>query len=454
MKRSPYWLETPPEPLPLAGSATADAVVIGGGIAGLTAAQLLVERGRDVVVLERDTCGSGATGRSSGFMTPDSELQVEQLVRRFGDGDAGMLWREAAAACEHVRTTLQSESIECDYLPCDSLYVATGSHGRSAAEEEHELRRRLGLPSTWYSDKAVAALLGGGRFEGGMRYGGTFAITAHRYAVGLRDRLRAKGVRIYERSGVESAGQSHVSTARGSVRCEQVFFCADRDLAHVGGVRAAAYHAQTFLAATDPLPASRLEKLFPHDDLLVWDTDLIYHYFRRTADGRFLLGGGLLRKTYAPASEPGVILDDFRTYLRERLPAMADVAFSHVWSGLIGVTKDLLPVAGRDEAQPSHYYAGCAAGIPWSVLAARCAVEMALDGGSAFQRFFDPHRPFTDLDVLQPLFRKPATFALSHAYAKSLLRGSSLDVKRRRPWVLAALLALALAALTRLKRKR
>lgn len=452
MNRNPYWLETPPHPLPpLEGHITSDAVVIGGGIAGLTAAQLLAERGRAVVVLERDTCGGGATGRSSGFMTPDSELQVEQLVRRFGDRDAGMLWRAASSACEHVRTTLQSESIDCDYLWCDSLYVAIGSHGRSSAEGEHDLRRRLGLPSTWYSGEAVAAILGGGRFEGGVRYGGTFAITPHRYAVGLRDRLRARGVRVYERSAVESVDESCVSTSHGTVRSARIFFCADRDLAKVGHARAAAYHAQTFLAATDPGGA---EKLFPHGDLLVWDTDLIYHYFRRTADNRLLLGGGLLRKTYTPPSEPDVILGSFQKYLRERLPAMADVTFSHVWSGLIGVTKDFLPVAGGDAVHPTHFYAGCAAGIPWSVLAARCAVEMAVDGASEFQRFFDPHRAFTDLDVLQPVLRKPATFALSHGYAKSLLHGSSLDVKRRRPWVIAALFAAALALLTRLKRNR
>jgi gamma-glutamylputrescine oxidase len=455
MKGTPYWLETPADPLPsLEGRVKADAVVIGGGVAGLTAAQLLAERGREVVVLERDTCGSGATGRSSGFMTPDSELQLGQLARRFGNDDAARLWRAASAACEHVRTTLQRETIDCDYLASDSLYVAIGSQGRSSAEGEHDLRRRLGLPSTWYQDRAVAAILGGGRFEGGMRYGGTFAITPHRYAVGLRDRLREKGVRIFERSAVESVDESRVSTSQGTVECEQVFFCADHDLSNLGHARTAAYHAQTFIAATDPLPRSRRETLFPSGDLLVWDTDLIYHYFRWTADNRFLLGGGLLRKTYAPQSDPVLIINSFRTYLRERLPAMEDISFSSVWSGLIGVTKDLLPLAGRDARRPAHFYAGCAAGIPWSVLAARCAVALAVNGASEFQKFFDPHRAFTDLDVLQPVLRKAATFALSHAYAKSILRGSSSDVKRRRPWVIAALLAPALALLRRQRRNR
>jgi len=415
----PYWLETPPQPLPpLEGDARADAVVIGGGVAGLTAAQLLAARGLGVVVLERDTCGSGATGRSSGFMTPDSELQVEQLARRFGDRDGGMLWRAASSACEHVRETIEAERIDCDYLPCDSLYAALDASGRSTVESEHEARRRLGLESALVSREG---------FEGGVRYGGTFAITPYRYAVGLRDRLRRRGVRVYEQSEVTAADGARVSTANGSVQAKMIFFCADRHLANLGHARAAAYHAQTFLASTDPLPARRFDALFPDGDLLVWDTGLIYHYFRRTADDRLLLGGGLLRKTYASPADPAVMVEDFRAYLRERVAVMADVRFTNLWSGLIGVTKDLLPLAGPDAKRPSHFYAGCAAGIPWSVLAARCAVECALDGASDLETFFDPRRSFA-LGVLQPLLRKPATFALSHA----LVKGALPSLRRRR----------------------
>jgi gamma-glutamylputrescine oxidase len=254
-------------------------------------------------------------------------------------------------------------------------------------------------------------------FEGAVRYAGTFAITPHRYALGLRDRLRANGVRVYERSAVTAADGERVTTAHASVRAAQIFFCADHDLDRLGHARAAAYHAQTFLAATEPLPRDRFEQLFPDGNLLVWDTDLMYHYFRRTADDRFLLGGGLLRKTYAPPSDPAVMVDDFRRYLRERVPIMTGIDFANIWGGLIGVTKDFLPLAGRDEKNPTHFYAGCGAGIPWSVLAARCAVEAATEGRSDLQRFFDPRRRFT-LDRLQPLLRKPATFALSHAMAK------------------------------------
>jgi len=60
------------------------------------------------------------------------------------------------------------------------------------------------------------------------------------------------------------------------------------------------------------------------------------------------------------------------------------------------------------------------------------AVEVALEGDSALAEFFRPKRSFTEIELFQPLLRKPLTFALSHAYAKSLLRGTPRDVARRK----------------------
>lgn len=83
--------KSPPEqpPIVLEGRIEADVVVVGGGMAGLAAAEWLRDQaGKEVVLLESTFCGGGATGRSSGFITPDSELQVTDLVRRFGPGEA------------------------------------------------------------------------------------------------------------------------------------------------------------------------------------------------------------------------------------------------------------------------------------------------------------------------------------------------------------------------------
>src|SRR5690349_948116 len=72
-----FWFDREEKPLPaLSGTVSADAVVVGGGMMGLMCARTLVDRGRRVCVVEAETCGGGASGRSSGFITPDSELEL------------------------------------------------------------------------------------------------------------------------------------------------------------------------------------------------------------------------------------------------------------------------------------------------------------------------------------------------------------------------------------------
>lgn len=458
MRTAPYWLSPRDCELPsLRGRTTADVAVIGGGIVGLTVAQLLSERDLDIVVVEQETCGSGATARSSGFVTADTELEIGEFTRRFGSADAMLIWNAAAGACEHVRATIKRHDLDCDFMEADCVYAATSRRGRRAVLREHDQRGRLRLESLWYSANALPAILGSDRFEGALRYGGSFAITPHRYALRLRDRLCTAGVRVYERSPVLSTNDRRVSTTDGSVSCSAVVFCADRFLAAIGGVKGSVYRTQTFNVVTAPLPSAQLAALFPDGPLLVWDTDFPNHYFRPTIDHRLLLGGGLLRKTYAAFSDPRQVIEPFGAYIRERLPVIRGATFTHAWSGLIGVTKDLLPLAGGDPARPAHFYAGCGPGIAWNVLAARTVVETLLDGAGELGRFFDPFRAFTDLDVVQPILGKKMTFILSHAYATTALRGSADAVQKRRPIVATAFLVAAgaiILGLVRAFRKR
>ena len=52
----------------MANIETADVIIIGGGVAGLSTAMQLAGRGADVVVLERERLGNGSTGRAAGLL--------------------------------------------------------------------------------------------------------------------------------------------------------------------------------------------------------------------------------------------------------------------------------------------------------------------------------------------------------------------------------------------------
>ena len=84
-----YWYAAKkPEIEKLKRNLTTDVAVVGGGMTGLSAAQSFADKGFKVVLLEKDFCGAGASGKSSGFITPDSEFGLSEFIARFGKEDA------------------------------------------------------------------------------------------------------------------------------------------------------------------------------------------------------------------------------------------------------------------------------------------------------------------------------------------------------------------------------
>ncbi|MEX0878680.1 MAG: FAD-dependent oxidoreductase [Thermoanaerobaculia bacterium] len=192
---------------PLEGRFPCDVAIVGGGIAGLSAAQWLAENAPDlsVALLEAGTCGAGASGRSSGFITPESELELKDLVRRFGS--AGLrLWADATRACGSIRDNIRRFGIDCGFLEADSVYAATRPAGVKAVKEEHETRIAHGLPSRFYAGDATREILGSDAYLAALRYPDTFAIDPFAYLQGLRDVLLEKGVHIFEQSPVVHVG--------------------------------------------------------------------------------------------------------------------------------------------------------------------------------------------------------------------------------------------------------
>ena len=84
------WLDPAPEPgAPLEGDVSCDCVVIGAGYTGLSAALAMAEAGADVVVLERDYAGFGASGRNAGHLTPTLWPRARRRPGAAGRGGGG-----------------------------------------------------------------------------------------------------------------------------------------------------------------------------------------------------------------------------------------------------------------------------------------------------------------------------------------------------------------------------
>lgn len=396
-----------------------DVVIVGGGAAGLSCAQRLIDAGRSVVLLERELCGAGASGKSSGFVTPASEIELRSLVAHRGPDEARRLWSFVSSGVAGMRETIRTNALACDERVQDSFFVATDEAGWRDAQDEHRARSQLGYESRLYARDEVADVLHTSRYFGAVRYGDTFGIDPLAFCRMLRDALAQRGADIYENSAATCIRADGVDTAAGSVDARHVVVCTDRFLPELGAMRDEIDHVQTFLGVSRPLGEAQLRSVFRDERVMVWDSELIYSYFRPIEGTRVLIGGGDLRYTYARAMCKDTthiarrLLDRFR----RSFPSVT-LELEHVWSGMLGVSKDLLPVMGPDPVHASVWYTGAATGLPWAFALGQYAAERILDGRSDLDDAFSRRRSFPIGRAAQKLLSKPLSFAISHAIAK------------------------------------
>jgi len=423
MDTSVYWFKQKrPQGEPLRSTVSSEVVVVGGGIAGLTCAQALAERGVEVTVVEQAFCGAGASGKSSGFITPDSELDLSDLVANYGEARGQALWEFAKSGLERIRRTIQALTIDCDYQVQDSLFVARSVRAfQRVIEVEYRTHASLGYHSTVYDRASLEAILGSRAYQGGIRYAGTFGMNSYAYCRALRNTLEGQGVRIFEGTPVTRLTGRGVETPGGAVTAPTIAVLTDHDLPALGLAAPAVYHVQTFLSASRPLRDHEVRIIFPEDRLMVWDTDLIYQYFRITGEGRLILGGGDLRSTYSSDGSRSSrrVARKLYGYLARHFPSLT-IEIEHLWSGLIGVSQDFAPVAGRHDAFPAVYFAGAGAGLPWSAAIGEYLAQKITEGRAELDEVLSPERSFPIGRPLQRLFGKPAAFVLGHAVAKYL----------------------------------
>src|SRR5690242_15472617 len=121
---------------PLKKNIKTDFLIIGAGAAGLSAAYSLMNKGLKVVLIEKNICGGNTTGKSAGFLTPDSELEMSQLLRRFGKEDAAYLWNVAAQGVYLMVDRVAKHNISCDLQKQDSLFLGNGQEGLKEVKKE------------------------------------------------------------------------------------------------------------------------------------------------------------------------------------------------------------------------------------------------------------------------------------------------------------------------------
>ncbi len=88
MKKEIFWKNPGYNPRPsLNKEIKCDYLIVGGGVTGISSAYFLKQLGaKNIVLIEKDIIGSGATGKSAGMLSTRGELDLDHLEKIYGKG--------------------------------------------------------------------------------------------------------------------------------------------------------------------------------------------------------------------------------------------------------------------------------------------------------------------------------------------------------------------------------
>lgn len=410
---------------PLTKAVKCDVLIVGGGFSGVSAAAEFLRKGLSVILIEKNIIGGSSSGRSAGFLTPDSELELHQLVRRYGVKAAAEIWDAPCSGIDRIVGTINKYDIECGLLRQDSLFLGLGKSGREAVAEELECRQSVGFTDQrTYDENQLAGILGAREYTAGIRYGNTYGVNPLACLQGLKDLLIENGMQIYESTAMERLEDHTAYTHAGSVTADHIIVAVDKLSDSISPLAEEVFHAQTFLSVTEPLTDKEIRILFPSgEQMQCWDSKLVYSYFRLTGDNRLLLGGGSAITTFLKDAfnNPRVIrrvIEDFRSHF----PELKGLSFIQFWPGQIDATRDLLPVIARPPEHPHiRFVLGCV-GIPWATFCGSFTARNVLGDADAdykkYFNYFSNRRQFAFPSALGNVIGKPLLFSLSNSWAK------------------------------------
>ncbi|HWT93918.1 MAG TPA: FAD-binding oxidoreductase [Solirubrobacteraceae bacterium] len=387
-----YWYAstaTPRRRAPLDGPRTADVAIVGGGFTGLWAAYYLktLEPSLDVVVLEREFAGFGASGRNGGWLSSAFSASRDKLAAARGRDAVLALQRTMQATVDEVIDVCAREGIDADIVKHGVLSVARG------AAQQARLEAELAEDARWELREPDVVELTRAQVDARVRVAGATgaAFSPHCARVhpaklvrGLAAAVERLGVRIYEGTEVLGVDPGVARTAHGDVRAGHVLICLEGFTAGLEGHERDWVPLNSAMVVTEPLSGAAWREIGWDGAELLGDGAHAYMYAQRTADGRIALGGRGVPYRFGSRTDV-----DGRTQertirglvriLHGMFPAARGAGIEHAWCGVLGVPRDWSPLV-RVDADTRVGIAGgyVGNGVATSNLAGRTLADLVL----------------------------------------------------------------------------
>ncbi len=391
----PYWLRNPhlPQP-PLRGDRETDVVLIGAGVCGAAAALALSERGLSTVWLEGRTVSEGATGRNAGFILQGTAERYSRAVSMMGRQKVRAIHQLSRENHLAMAETIATHRIPCEYQRRGSLQLASSEPEERELMESAELLEEDGFTAHLRQGEGLPEVYRRAGFRVGVFLPDDGELDPAAFVRGVASVALARGVSLHEGSPVthldaSSTGSVVAHTPEGSIRASIALVCTNASagsLLPALGDKIDPVRGQ--MLATAPAPPLFACPVY---------ADHGFDYWRQDQHGCVVLGGWRNldpdgERGFDEVLHPGI--QDRMSLFLQRFPDMQGIEITHRWSGIMGFSRDGLPLCGPAPGAPGALVAagftGHGFGFAW--LCGRALVDLALEGKSEVAERFSTRR--------------------------------------------------------------
>jgi gamma-glutamylputrescine oxidase len=336
-----------PRRAPLAQAIDAEVCIVGAGFAGLATAMGLLERGvHDVVVLEAQHVGFGASGRNGGFVFGGYSLDCADLLLHLGPERAKSAYDLTRRAVNLIRERIRHHHIECEAVEGGALLANWFDDDDLLFEQRRLMAEHFDVQWRYVSREELPRWVRSARYTAGLLEPDAFHFHPLKYALGEAAAIEAGGGRIYEASpvtGIAPRGDgSEVATPSGSVRARHVVVAGGGYLAGlVPALERAILPIATYVMVTQPI-GDVLEQLIP-SRAAIYDTRFAFDYYRRLNDHRLLWGGRISVRDRSA--------DEIARFLKQDMvrvfPELRGTRVDYAWGGMMSYARHKMPQIGR-----------------------------------------------------------------------------------------------------------
>ncbi len=395
--RTSFWLESAGDDLaprtPLTGEESCDVAILGGGFSGLWTAYFLLRQqpGLDVVVVEREICGYGASGRNGGWCSPRFPVDTHAMIARFGVQTARATLLALEAMVEEVGRVCAEAGIDADYRTTGLLGLARSAAEMAVLQGTQKTYEALGMGG---DNRLIGAeesfdLVHATKLLGGLQTKAGAAVHPGKLVRGLARAVEKLGGRIYEQSEVTElrrGAEAAIATADGArlAARKTIVLAGEAYLTRLPGYRRALLPMSSMIVLSEPLPAETWREIGWSGGECLSSQVQTKNYLTKTPDGRILYGSRGARYQFGSALSDAVIADEevfawMRSCVIDWWPVLEAARFSHAWGGYLGVPRDWLPSVDFDPARKlAHLFGYTGRGVSTSALSAKLLAGLIL----------------------------------------------------------------------------